>query len=133
MATAKTKQYYEGVGRRKTSVAQVRLIPGGKGKGTVNGKDILEFIPEKSRRDFLMTPVVKTGISVDFTIKVSGGGLSGQMEAIRLGISRAIVEMDAAYRPTLKAEGFLKRDSRKKERMKPGLKKARRAKQWRKR
>ena len=133
MATAKTKQYYEGVGRRKTSVAQVRLIPGGKGKGTVNGKDILEFIPEKSRRVFLMTPVVKTGISVDFTIKVSGGGLSGQMEAIRLGISRAIVEMDAAYRPTLKAEGFLKRDSRKKERMKPGLKKARRAKQWRKR
>lgn len=133
MATAKTKQYYEGVGRRKTSVAQVRLIPGGKGKGTVNGKDILEFIPEKSRRDFLLTPVVKTGVSVDFTIKVSGGGLSGQMEAIRLGISRAIVEMDAAYRPTLKAEGFLKRDSRKKERMKPGLKKARRAKQWRKR
>lgn len=133
MVTATKKKYHQGVGRRKTSIAQVRLFPGGKGIITINGKPIDEYMPEKSRQDVVTAPLQKVGGSFDVTIVVTGGGKVGQTEAIRHGISRSLVAMDAQVKPALKAEGFLKRDDRKKERKKPGLKKARRAKQWRKR
>lgn len=133
MTTAKTKQYYQGIGRRKEAVARVRIYPGGKGKVTVNGVEFEKAVPEKGRREIITSPLEKTGSSFDVTIVVKGGGKAGQVIAIRMGVARAIVSFDKAYRPTLKAEGFLKRDSRVKERMKPGLKKARRRKQWRKR
>ena len=133
MAETKTKKYYQGVGRRKRSIASVRIFPGGKGEVIVNDKKFDEAIPEKSRQEVILSPIVKAGLTLDVSVKVLGGGKTGQAEAIRHGIARAIVDMDADLKKTLKVEGFLKRDPRKKERKKPGLKKARRAKQWRKR
>ncbi len=134
MATAtKTKKYFQGLGRRKTAIAQVRLYPGGKGEVTINGRPGAEYLPEETRQMIMNAPLEKMSESFDITIKVIGGGKTGQVEAIRHGIARAIVAMDPAKRPEMKVEGFLMRDARKKERKKPGLKKARRAKQWRKR
>jgi small subunit ribosomal protein S9 len=129
---AETK-FYKGVGRRKTAIASVRVYPKGKGVITVNGKPLDERIPEKDRQEILKAPLKLISEALDISIKVIGGGKKGQAEAIRHGLSRAIIKMDEAYRPGLKAEGYLARDARKKERKKPGLKKARRAKQWRKR
>jgi len=126
-------KYFQGVGRRKTSVAQVRIYPKGNGEVTINGKKLAEFIPEPDRQAIILAPITTSSLALDVTIKVAGGGKTGQVEAIRHGISRAIVLMDEAMKPALKAKGFLKRDPREKERKKPGLKKARRATQWRKR
>lgn len=116
------------VGRRKTAIARVKVAPG-TGKFVINDQDIAN--PNRIYTE----PLKKANFDqkVDCWIKVSGGGLSGQLEAIRLGISRAIIKMDPELKKTLKVEGFLTRDPRMKERKKPGLKGARRAPQWAKR
>ena len=138
---ANKKSYY-GTGRRKTSVAKVTLVPG-KGKVTVNGRDVHEYLPYETLVMDLMQPLVVTNTNemFDVNVAVRGGGFSGQTGAIRLGITRALLEYDAttdadsenSFRKVLKAHGFITRDSRKKERKKYGLKKARRAPQFSKR
>lgn len=130
-----------GTGRRKASVAQVKMVPG-KGKITVNGRDVREFFPYETNVMDLMQPLVATNNeeTFDIEVKVNGGGFTGQTGAIRLGITRALLEYDAgneenedSYRKILKRAGFITRDSRVKERKKPGLKAARRAPQFSKR
>jgi small subunit ribosomal protein S9 len=125
---ATTTRYYYGLGRRKTAVAQVRLFPDGKGSVTINGKVI------ESPSPVYLEPLKLAGkMSSDITVVVSGGGFQGQLEAIRHGISRALVVMDEGHKLTLKQSGLLTRDPRAKERKKYGLKSARRAPQWSKR
>ena len=129
-------------GRRKRSIAQVKLVTG-KGKITVNGKDVNEYFPFATLVMDLKQPLVATNNenAFDITIKVIGGGFSGQAGAIRLGITRALLEYDAntdqtrddSYRKVLKEAGFVTRDPRIKERKKYGLRKARRAPQFSKR
>ena len=135
------KRVFIGTGRRKSSVAQVKLVPG-KGKITVNGRDVREFLPYETNVMDLTQPLVMTNNenTFDIDVKVSGGDFTGQTGAIRLGITRALLEYDKAnennedsYRKTLKANGMVTRDPRKKERKKPGLKAARRAPQFSKR
>ena len=135
------KKIYAGTGRRKSSIAQVKLIPG-KGKITVNGKDVREFFPYETNVMDLKQPLVLTSTDemFDVEVKVNGGGFTGQTGAIRLGITRALLEYDkpnegneGCFRSVLKKAGFITRDSRVKERKKPGLKKARRAPQFSKR
>ena len=130
-----------GTGRRKSSVAQVKMTAG-KGKITVNGVDVREYMPYETLVMDLMQPLVATNNenTFDIEVKVNGGGFSGQTGAIRLGITRALLQYDEAnednddsYRKTLKRAGFVTRDSRAKERKKPGLKAARRAPQFSKR
>ena len=131
-----------GTGRRKSSVAQVKMTAG-KGKITVNGVDVREYMPYETLVMDLMQPLVATNNenTFDIEVKVNGGGFSGQTGAIRLGITRALLQYDAptpvesenSYRRILKKAGLITRDSRKKERKKPGLKKARRAPQFSKR
>ena len=138
---AKEKFYY-GTGRRKTSIAKVKLIPG-KGKITVNGVDVHEYLPYETLIMNLSQPLELTNTKDLFDVEVSvkGGGFSGQTGAIRLGIAKALLEYDKntpvesenSYRKTLKVNGMITRDSRIKERKKPGLKKARRAPQFSKR
>ena len=132
---------YIGTGRRKSSVAQVKMTPG-KGKITVNGRDVRDFFPYETNVMDLMQPLTITSNeeTFDIDVKVSGGGFTGQTGAIRLGITRALLEYDApnaenegSYRSVLKKAGFITRDSRSKERKKPGLKAARRAPQFSKR
>ena len=127
-------QYY-GTGRRKQSVARVRLIPG-KGNITVNGKDLDDYIALEIVKREVKRPCEIAGCEGQFDVvaTVTGGGYTGQAGALRHGISRALCEVDAeAYRPALKAAGFLTRDPRMKERKKYGLKKARKASQFSKR
>ena len=135
------KRVFFGTGRRKSSVAQVKLVPG-KGKITVNGRDVRDFFPYETNVMDLKQPLVMTNNeeTFDIEVKVSGGGFTGQTGAIRLGITRALLEYDEAnegnedsYRKILKRNGMVTRDSRKKERKKPGLKAARRAPQFSKR
>ena len=132
---------YTATGRRKSSVAQVKMTAG-KGKITVNGKDVREFMPYETYVMDLMQPLVLTNNdkTFDIEVKVTGGGASGQTGAIRLGIARALLEYDApneenedSYRKILKRAGMITRDPRAKERKKPGLKAARRAPQFSKR
>ena len=138
---AKEKKLYLGTGRRKSSVAEVKMVPG-KGKITVNGIDVREFFPYETNVMDLKQPLVATQNEdkFDIDVKVTGGGFTGQTGAIRLGITRALLEYDGAnegnedsYRKTLKRAGLVTRDSRVKERKKPGLKAARRAPQFSKR
>lgn len=127
-------QYY-GTGRRKCSVARVRLVPG-KGDITINGKNIDQYFGLETLKLIVRQPLVLTDTlsKYDVICKVAGGGFTGQAGAIRHGISRALLEVEGTeYRPALKKEGFLTRDPRMKERKKPGLKKARRASQFSKR
>ena len=135
------KKVYLGTGRRKSSVAQVKMTSG-KGKITINGKDVREFFPYETNVMDLMQPLVATNNEKTFDIeaKVDGGGFSGQTGAVRLGITRALLEYDKvnegnedSYRKILKRAGFVTRDPRAKERKKPGLKAARRAPQFSKR
>lgn len=130
-----------GTGRRKSSIAQVKMIPG-TGKITVNGRDVREFFPYETNVMDLKQPLVATNNeeTFDIEVKVNGGGFTGQTGAIRLGITRALIEYDKVnegtencYRSTLKRAGFVTRDPRSKERKKPGLKAARRAPQFSKR
>lgn len=122
------------VGRRKTAAARVRLTPG-KGKIIVNDKELEVYFPLALARQKVMSPLVVTGKekTFDISVRVVGGGKSGQAEAVRHGISRALIKWNAELRPILKAEGFLTRNPKEKERKKFGLYKARRGHQWRKR
>ena len=125
---------YAGTGRRKDSVARVRLVPGN-GKITVNTKDVTEYIPFPNLVKDLKQPLTLTETEgqYDVEVNVNGGGFSGQAGAIRLGIARALLDVDPDFRSPLKKAGFLTRDPRMKERKKPGLKKARKASQFSKR
>jgi len=130
-----SKVYYYGTGRRKNAVAAVRLVPGN-GKITINSKDIDEYFGLDTLKLLVRQPLAltETEDKFDVIVKAVGGGISGQAGAIRHGISRALVEADEDnYKSVLKAEGFLTRDARMKERKKPGLKKARKASQFSKR
>ena len=129
------KPYHYGTGRRKSSVARVHLFPNGTGSITINGRDIDDYFGLETLKLIVRQPLDTTGLlgKVDINATVSGGGVTGQAGAIRHGISRALLEMNAEYRPALKAAGFLTRDSRMKERKKYGLKAARRAPQFSKR
>ena len=126
-------QFY-GTGRRKSSVARVRLLPG-KGKITINGRDIDEYFGLETLKVIVRQPLVLTKMegSFDVVCTVSGGGFTGQAGAIRHGIARALVVSDAELKPALKAAGYMTRDPRMKERTKYGLKAARRAPQFSKR
>ena len=125
---------FYGTGRRKSSVARVYLVPV-TGKITINKKDMDDYLPLDTLKTIVRQPLVATGTleKYDVLVNVNGGGYTGQAGAIRHGISRALLEVDADFRPILKAEGFLTRDPRMKERKKYGLKKARRAPQFSKR
>lgn len=141
MAKKEEKMYY-GTGRRKTSIAKVKLIPG-TGKITVNGQDVKDYLPYETLVMDLTQPldITNTREIFDVVVDVKGGGFSGQTGAIRLGITRALLDYDSttdsssenSFRKILKVAGFVTRDSRIKERKKPGLKKARRAPQFSKR
>ena len=126
-------QYY-GTGRRKSSVARVRLVPG-KGKITVNERGFVEYIPSAAVRLDVLQPLNLTGTvsSYDVIVSVQGGGISGQAGAIRHGITRALIEVNPEFRAVLKKAGLVTRDPRAKERKKYGLKGARRAPQFSKR
>ena len=125
---------YYGTGRRKTSVARVRLVPG-EGNVVINGRHIDEYFGIKTVDLIVKQPLnlTETADKYDVIANVQGGGPSGQAGAIRHGISRALLELDAELRPALKKAGFLTRDPREKERRKYGLKKARKASQFSKR
>lgn len=125
---------YSGTGRRKNSVARVRLVPG-TGKITMNGKDITEYIPFANLREVVLQPFTATETTgnYDVLVNVNGGGFSGQAGATRHGIARALLTVDPDFRAALKSAGLLTRDARMKERKKPGLKKARKASQFSKR
>ncbi|ANJ70054.1 MULTISPECIES: 30S ribosomal protein S9 [Latilactobacillus] len=125
---------YNGTGRRKNSVARVRLVPG-TGKITINNKDVVDYIPFANLILDMKQPltITETTDSYDILVNVNGGGFSGQAGAIRHGISRALLTVDPDFRPALKSAGMLTRDPRMKERKKPGLKKARKASQFSKR
>jgi small subunit ribosomal protein S9 len=139
---AKDNKTYYGTGRRKASIAKVKLVSG-KGKITVNGKDVHEYLPYETLIMNLSQPLELTNTKdiFDVEVEVKGGGFSGQTGAIRLGITKALLEYDSttpkdsenSFRKLLKSAGFITRDSRIKERKKPGLKKARRAPQFSKR
>lgn len=128
-------RYYYAVGRRKSAVAQTRLTPGGKGEITVNGREFSVYFAVKEYQQTVRAPLKAVGHDDTMTIslKIMGGGLRGQADAARLGITRALLVLNPDYRATLKPLGFITRDPRVKERKKPGLKKARKAPQWSKR
>lgn len=127
--------YYEGLGRRKTSTARVRLHPGGSGQVVVNGKPYREYFGREDDWRNVSQPLVLTQNEsrFDVTVTVSGGGITGQSEAIQMGISRALLEVNPDFRPALRKAGMLSRDAREKERKKPGLKRARKAPTYTKR
>ena len=128
-------RYYQGTGRRKSAVARVRLHPGDDGTIIVNDKPVEEYFSRKRDILHLTEPLEATAAQDSFnvTVKVKGGGISGQAGAVRHGIARALLEADPNLRPTLRKGGFLTRDPRAKERKKPGLKRARKAPQYTKR
>lgn len=134
MAEKKTTQTERAVGRRKTAAARVR-ISAGTGVITVNDKTIEAYFPLKLWQEKIQAPLVLAGREkqLDVSVRVAGGGVNGQAEAVRHGIARALVLWNEDLKPVLRAEGFLTRDPRAKERKKPGLHKARRGHQWRKR
>ncbi len=129
-----TKAYFYGTGRRKSSVARVRIYSG-EGKIQINNRDIDDYFGLETLKLIVRQPLVLTGLANNYDIKVTvaGGGVSGQAGAIRHGLSRALLQADDSLRPTLKKAGFLTRDPRMKERKKYGLKAARRAPQFSKR
>ena len=123
-------QYYEGIGRRKESSARVRLFPGGTGKFVVNDKPLEEYMPRIGDMERLLEPFAAVGqelLSYNMSVHVNGGGITGQRDAIKLGIARALLKIDPDMRSALKSRGLLSRDARIKERKKPGLKRARKA------
>ncbi len=134
-AEAKKTGYLYAIGRRKEAIATVRLYKNGKGKITVNGKLYSECFPTEEMEQIVSGPLKSVGQAdkVDIEAKSFGGGLRGQAEAVRLGISRALVQLNVNFKKNLRKAGYLTRDPRVKERKKPGLKRARRAPQWQKR
>ena len=129
------KKYYYGTGRRKSSVARVSVNETGTGSIIINGRDIDDYFGLETLKLVVRQPLVTTDLlgKVDNVVTVAGGGVSGQAGAIRHGLSRALLLLNAELRPTLKAAGFLTRDPRMKERKKYGLQAARRAPQFSKR
>jgi small subunit ribosomal protein S9 len=128
-------QYYEGIGRRKEASARVRLFPGGTGRIVINDREGSEYISRQGDMDIIMQPLTLIGQAhnYDISVRVSGGGISGQRDAIRLGIARALLKIDPELRAALRAHNLLTRDARVKERKKPGLKRARKAPTYTKR
>lgn len=128
-------KYISAIGRRKTATAQIRLYRGGNGSVTVNGLKASQYFKAGELFSIINQPLKLTGLTKDFNITVItfGGGKKSQAEAVRHGLARALLAVNLELRPVLKAKGWIKRDARKKERKKPGLKKARRAPQWAKR
>ncbi len=128
-------RYFEGLGRRKTSTARVRLFPGGQGQVTVNNKAGREYFPRIGDYESVTAPLRAIGQDGKFNISVvvSGGGTTGQAEATRQGVARALLRMNEDLRKPLRRGGYLTRDSREKERKKPGLKRARKAPTYTKR
>lgn len=126
--------YFHGTGRRKTAVAQVKLFPG-KGNIIVNGKPYEELFTSLEHQRTILQPLLVTENlgKYNIVVKVNGGGVSGQSDAIRHGIARALVELNESMKPLLRQNGLLTRDPRIKERKKPGLKRARKAPQYTKR
>ena len=129
------RQYQYGTGRRKSSIARVRVYEGGTGSITINGRDIDDYFGLDTLKLIVRQPLVATDMvgKVDIVCTVKGGGVTGKAGAIRHGISRALLGVNAEFRATLKTAGFLTRDPRMKERKKYGLKAARRAPQFSKR
>ncbi len=127
--------YFYANGKRKNAVSTVRLYPEGSGELSINGKKLREWADNEEMVHTIQQPLELLGIKKDLDLEIitRGGGKQAQADAIRLGIARALVKKDPSYREQLKGEGFLTRDSRTKERKKPGLKKARRSPQWAKR
>jgi len=130
-----TEKYFEGVGRRKTAIARARLTKSSTNGLTVNGQSVNDYFKTHELRVTAMEALTKHATADKFTVtaKVTGGGISGQAEAVRHAISRALLKTDIELRKPLKKAGFLKRDPRAKERRKFGLKKARKSAQWSKR
>lgn len=128
-------KYISAIGRRKTATAQIRLYRGGNGAMIINGLKASQYFKEEELFSIINQPLKLTGLIKDFniTIIIFGGGRKSQAEAVRHGIARALLEVNPELRASLKVKGWLERDARKKERKKPGLKKARRAPQWAKR
>jgi len=128
-------QYYEGIGRRKTATARVRLWTGGNGTVIVNDKPAEEFLPREGDLDLALEPLRAVGQekAYNITVKVQGGGITGQRDAIRLGIARALLKIEPEWRNILRQGEYLSRDPREKERKKPGLKRARKAPTYTKR
>lgn len=130
----KESKYIEGIGRRKRAVARVRIYPDGKGeKIVVNDRPLKEYFPIARQQARVQAPFKEIGKTFATTVKVSGGGLESQADAVCLGMARALVEHKKEWREKLKPQGFLTRDPRMVERKKAGLRKARRPQQWRKR
>jgi small subunit ribosomal protein S9 len=129
------EEYYEAVGRRKVATARVRLFLGGDGSIVVNERPLEQYFARSADVIHLTEPLKATATENRFnvSVKVRGGGMSGQAGAIRLGIARALLKVDPELRPILRKGGFLTRDARAKERKKPGLKRARKAPQYTKR
>ena len=127
------ERYIEAVGRRKTSVARVRITPASKTELVINEKPFEVYFPTNDLRSSILAVFADYPEKFSITAKLSGGGVSSQADALRHGIARAIVKSDEEMRTKLKVKGFLKRDPRAKERRKFGLKKARKAPQWSKR
>mgnify|MGYP006054320143 CR=1 FL=1 len=133
MDKPKSDRYIETVGRRKTSVARVRITPASKTSVLINDKELDVYFPVKEMQTIVMQPLGQTADKFKVTAKIVGGGIHSQSEALRHGIARALVENTGEMRKDLKKAGYLKRDPRAKERRKFGLKKARKAPQWSKR
>lgn len=135
MTGKKLKKYFEGIGRRKTSVARVRIEEDKKGQFLINEKEAKVFFPEKDYFNSVTAPLRAVGMEgqIFVSIYVNGGGKNGQADAIKMGLSRALVKMNGDFHRILRDLDYLRRDPRKKERKKPGLKKARRAPQFAKR
>jgi small subunit ribosomal protein S9 len=128
-------QYYEGIGRRKAATARVRIHTGGTGNVMINDKDGVDYMPRSGDMEILLQPLDLTGNrrNFDVTVHVNGGGISGQRDAIQLGLARALLELDPGLKPQLRDADLLTRDARVKERKKPGLKRARKAPTYTKR
>ncbi len=128
-------QYYEGIGRRKQSTARVRLFPGGTGRLVINDRDGAEYMSRAGDFEIVIQPLTVIGQerSYDITVHVNGGGVSGQRDAIQLGLARALLKLDPEMKPQLREADLLTRDARVKERKKPGLKRARKAPTYTKR
>lgn len=127
--------YIESLGRRKSAIARVRMHRGGSGKISINERGLEAYLPLITLRDSVIAPLKETGTqdTFDISVKVTGGGVRGQAESIRLGIARGLIEFNPEFRASLKKLGFLSRDARIRERKKPGKKSARRSPQWSKR
>jgi small subunit ribosomal protein S9 len=131
----KKRGHLYAIGRRKAAIATIKLYKNGKGSITVNGKLYSNYFPTDELEQIVSAPMKSVGQAdkIDIEARVSGGGPRGQAEAVRLGISRALVQLNINFKKNLRRAGFLTRDPRVKERKKPGLKRARRAPQWQKR